>query len=144
VLTAGVEAAAVGAAAASVYGAAIRAAGVPMKAASLGAAAAQPLKVANFAMGVVVCTFWGTVLAAILGRMALNPSRTFVRATVAMATASLIVPIGAAHTAGTTKAALIGVHFVAAAIVIPVLSRALQSRAGEPSNTQILGHARSH
>ena len=92
-------------------------------------------------MGVVVCTFWGTVLAAALSRRATNPSRTFVRVTVALAAASLIVPIGAAHTPGSTKVVLIGAHLLAAAIVIPVLNRALQSRRSGTSRGPLCGVA---
>ncbi|HZT66486.1 MAG TPA: DUF6069 family protein [Acidimicrobiales bacterium] len=139
VVVAGVGAAALGAVAASLYGVAIRSAGVPMQAGFLGASSAQPLHIASFAMGVLVCTFWGTLLAGILGQVAAHPSRTFVRVTVSLAALSLIVPIGAAHTAGTTKAALIGAHLLAAVIVIPVLNRALLGRAGGNPGVQVGG-----
>jgi len=139
VLTAGIQAAVLGAVAASFYGVAIRAVGVPMRAGFLGTSTAQTLRIGSFAMGVVVCTVWATVLAGALGRRVVNPSRTFVRATVALAAASIIVPIGAAHTPGATKAALIGAHLLAAAIEIPVLNRPLRSRTVETSTAQVDG-----
>ena len=125
----GVQAAALGAVATSLYGLAIRAAGVPMRAGFLGASTAQPLKTASFAMGVVVCTFWGTLLAVALARLVTNPARAFLKATVALTALSLIVPLGASHTAGATRAALLGAHVLAAAVVIPVLTRHLRMTA---------------
>src|SRR3954452_8089915 len=65
----GVIAAGVGAAVTSLYGLIIRAADVPMRAGAIGASAAQPLEVASFAVGVVICTFWGTVVAFVLTRL---------------------------------------------------------------------------
>jgi hypothetical protein len=51
------------AAATELYGLAARAAGVPMSAGNVGGTTAEPITVGMFAMGTVICTFWGTVLA---------------------------------------------------------------------------------
>jgi hypothetical protein len=73
-----VIAAAAATAAVELYAAAVRALGVPMKAGFLGAATASPLTAASFATGVLVCTFWGAVLATVLARKAAQPARRFV------------------------------------------------------------------
>ena len=60
----------IAAAAAELYGLAARPAGVPMPAGGLGAARATPITVGMFAMGVLICAFWGTVLAVLIARYA--------------------------------------------------------------------------
>lgn len=93
-----VIAAATATAAIDLYAAAIRALGAPMKAGFLGAATASPLTAASFATGVLVCTFWGAVLAAILAKTA-QPGRLLMIITAAPTAVSLAVPAGAAATA---------------------------------------------
>lgn len=109
-----------------IYTAAARALGVPMKAGFLGAATASPLTAASFATGVLVCTFWGAILATILARKAAHPARTFVRITAGLTIVSLAVPAGAGATATATKVTLAAAHILVASIVIPVLTRHLR------------------
>lgn len=121
-----VIAAATATAAIELYAAAVRAAGVPMKAGFLGAATASPLTPASFATGVLVCTFWGTVLATILAKKAAQPARLFVIVAAAATAVSLAIPAGAAATAAATKLALAAAHILVAGIVIPILARHLR------------------
>jgi Family of unknown function (DUF6069) len=109
-------------AAAELYAALIRAAGVPMRAGFLDAATASPLTASSFATGVVVCTFWGAVLATILAKKAARPARTFAAITVTLAALSLVVPAWASATSPATKAALAAAHILVAGIVIPILA----------------------
>ncbi len=104
------------------YGLAARAAGVPMYAGDPGATKAVPLNVGAFAMGVVLCTFVGTVLAVILARRATRPARTFARVAVVLTVLSFINPAFGGDTAASTKVMLVVAHIVAAAIVIPALT----------------------
>jgi Family of unknown function (DUF6069) len=112
------------------YGLAARIAGVPMAAAGFGARTAQPVTIGMFAMGTLICTFWGTVLAVLLAQYAKHPARTYLRATLGLTTLSLAVPLSAADTAPTTKLMLAIAHLLAAAIIIPtVTSRLTAARA---------------
>jgi hypothetical protein len=121
-----VIAAAAATAAIELYAAAVRALGVPMKAGFLGASTASPLTAASFATGVLVCTFWGAVLATILAKKAAQPARVFMIIAAALTAVSLAVPAGAAGTAAATKLALAGAHILVAGIVIPILARHLR------------------
>jgi hypothetical protein len=112
------------------YGLAARAAGVPMAAAGFGSAAATPITVGMFAMGTLICTFWATVLAVILARYARHPARAYLRATLALTALSLAVPLSAADTATSTKVMLACGHLIAAAIVIPAVTRRLARASG--------------
>jgi Family of unknown function (DUF6069) len=121
-----VLAAASATAAVELYAAAVRALGIPMKAGFLAAAAARPLTAASFATGVLLCTFWGAVLATILAKKTAQPARTFVTVAAALTAVSLVVPAGAGATAPATKVALAAAHILAAGIVIPILARHLR------------------
>jgi hypothetical protein len=107
------------------YGLAARAAGVPMAAAGVGARTAGPITVGMFAMGTLICTFWGTILAVLLARYATRPARTYVWVTVVLTAVSLIAPLTAHDTATSTKAMLAVAHLIAAAIIIPTVTRRL-------------------
>jgi hypothetical protein len=113
-----------------IYGAIGRATGVPMVAGSPGAHAAGRITVATFFMAVFVCTFWGTVLAVLFARLARRPVRTFVRTTLVLTAISLASPLDGAHTTTATKLFLACGHLIAAAIILPILARQLQGRAG--------------
>jgi hypothetical protein len=125
-LRAGMTAAVAGIATAEAYAAVIKAAGVPMQAGFLGASHASALNAGSFAMGVLVCTFWGTILAAIVSRVSARASRTFVVLGSGLTLLSLFVPLGAGATAASTKATLAVAHVLVASIVIPVLAYALR------------------
>ncbi len=111
------------------YGLTARAAGVPMAVAGLGSAKATSITVGMFAMGTLICTFWGTILAVVLARYAAHPARVYVRATVALTALSLAIPLTAADTALSTKIMLAVAHLIAAAIIIPAVTRRLSKPA---------------
>ena len=110
------------------YGLAARLAGVPMSAAGFGQAKAGPVTAASFAMGVVICAFWGTVLAVVIARFASRPARVYLIATIALTAVSLFAPLSAADTATSTKLTLAAGHILAAAIIIPPVTRRLTRR----------------
>jgi Family of unknown function (DUF6069) len=122
----GVAAGITAAAATELYGLVARAAGVPMAAAGLGSPHAGTITVGMFAMGTLICTFWGTALAVSLHRYAARPGRIFTLAALALTAVSLVAPLSAADTAASTKAMLAVAHLLAAAIVIPLLARRLR------------------
>jgi uncharacterized RDD family membrane protein YckC len=107
------------AAATELYGLAARALGLPMEAGS------GAIEVGMFAMGTVICAFWGTVLAVVLARFAARPARVYVRVTVVLTALSLAGPLTAGDTALSTKLMLATAHLLAAAIVIPTVARRL-------------------
>lgn len=112
-------------AATEAYGLLARAAGIPMSAGSVGAPSAGPITVGMFAMGTLICTFWGTVIAVLLKRYARRPARVFLWTAVGLTAVSLAAPVLAAHTAVSTKIMLLVAHLVAASIVIPAMTRRL-------------------
>jgi hypothetical protein len=105
-----------------------RAAGVPMKAALLGGSHTSTIGVGGFAIMTLCHLAVGVAIVAVLRRRA-TPARTFVRWATALAALSVLVPVTAAHTATATKVTLAVAHIVVAAVVIPLLARALPSRA---------------
>jgi Family of unknown function (DUF6069) len=110
------------------YGLVARLAGVPMSAAGFGQAKAGPVTAASFAMGVVICAFWGTVLAVVIARFASRPARVYLITTIALTAVSLFAPLSAADTATSTKLTLAVGHILAAAIIIPPVARHLTRR----------------
>lgn len=122
----GLVAAAAGAAVTGAYGAMLSGIGVPMVAGGFGATSAQPIVPANFSFGTVLCTAVATLLAAVLARRALHPTRTFIVVTVTLTLLSLVSPIAAGATAPSTKVGLAVGHLLAAVVVIPVLARRLR------------------
>ena len=135
-LKAGLTAAIVGVALVEAYAALVKAVGVPMRAGFLGAAHAQPVTTGSFATGVLVCTFWGTVLAVVLSKLSGRPRRAFLLVNSTLAALSLVVPFGAAATAASTKVTLAGGHVIVALLVIPILARALPREAGREVDAQ--------
>jgi Family of unknown function (DUF6069) len=107
------------------YGLAARAVGIPMRAGSIGASIAEPISFGMFAMGTLICVFWGTILAVILARFASRPAAVYLWITVMLAALSLAGPFGAGATALSTKLMLALAHVLAAAIVIPAVTRRL-------------------
>jgi hypothetical protein len=110
------------------YGLAIRLGGIPMAAAGFGQAKAGPITAVSFAMGVLTCAFWGTVVAVVIARYASRPARVYLLTTVTLTAVSLVGPFSAADTATSTKFALAGGHILAAAIIIPAVARRLARR----------------
>jgi hypothetical protein len=110
------------------YGLAARAAGIPMEAGNIGAAVASPITVGMFAMGTLLCTFFGTVLAVVLARYAAHPARAYVRTTLALVAVSFVSPLAAADAAVSTKLMLVLAHCIAASFIIPTVARRLGRR----------------
>lgn len=110
------------------FWAVIRLSGVPIVAAGFGQAKAQPVTAGLIALGIFTCTFWGTVLAVVIARYATRPARLYLLATVVLTAASLAMPLSAADTATSTKLALSGAHVLAAAVIIPLVTRRLARR----------------
>lgn len=125
----GVVAAAAGAVVAELFALAARGLDVPMDVGSIGADTAEEIPVGGFAMGVVMCSVVGIVLAVALSRWARRPARTFVVTTVVLTAVSMAGPIGAGATATATQVVLGLSHILVAAVVIPPLALRL-SRAG--------------
>ncbi|MFI6581075.1 DUF6069 family protein [Embleya sp. NPDC050493] len=113
-----------------VYGLLARGLGVPMRAGNIGAETADPITVGMFAMGTAVSLSIGTVLAVLVARFAARPARTYLVATVVLTALSMAGPLLAGDTPASTKAMLCGAHLVAAAIVVPVVTRRLASAPG--------------
>jgi Family of unknown function (DUF6069) len=122
---AGAAAAVAGALVLYAYGAAAAALSVPMRAGEPWAGHAEALNGGSFAVGTLICTFWGTVLAVVLARRAAHPARAFARSAAALVAVSLAFPLAAAHPATSTRLTLAGAHLLAAAIIIPVITRRL-------------------
>jgi hypothetical protein len=85
------------------YAVLIRAAGVPMRAGLPGAHAPSPVTLGSFALGVVLATFWGTIIAWLIGRYAQRPRRMFQRVAVVITAVSLATPLDAIGAATSTK-----------------------------------------
>lgn len=118
-------AAVLAAAVTELYGLAARATGIPMAAGVIGAAEAGPITPGMFAMGTLICAFWGTILAVVLARYARRADRAYLWATVALTAVSLASPLFAGDTATSTKLMLAVGHIIAASIIIPVVTRRL-------------------
>jgi hypothetical protein len=108
------------------YGLVARAVGIPMRAAGTGDPSASPITVGMFAMGTLICVFWGTVLALLLARFARRPATIYLRVTLALTALSLAAPLTAVDTAVATKVMLAIAHLIAASIMIPAVTRALR------------------
>lgn len=117
----------VGSVAVELLATAARGLGVTLAAGEYGAAHAAALGVGALATGVLICSFWGTLLALVLNHRARRPRRTFIRTTVTLTALSLVSPLTATATPG-ARATLLAGHLVAAAIVIPLIARALPVR----------------
>jgi len=70
-------------------------------------------------------TFWAAVLAIVFARWAARPARAFLCTTIPLLALSLVGPLGATHTTVATKLTLACGHLIAAAIIIPVVTRRL-------------------
>jgi hypothetical protein len=107
------------------YGAAASALSIPMRAAAIGSSTMTTITPGAIASGVLFWSLVGTALALLVNRWAARPAHAFRRATVALTLISLAAPLGAPHVVAPTRVALVFAHLLAAAIVIPVLTRRL-------------------
>jgi Family of unknown function (DUF6069) len=85
-----------------------------------------PITAASFAIGVLFSSFFGVVIAVALARWAKRPARTFQRAAIALTVVSLYAPF-TAQTDTATKYVLAVGHLVAAAVIVPLVVRALRA-----------------
>lgn len=113
------------AAATTVVALAARAVDIPMMAAPNAATAAKTIPTTGYAMGTLMCTAIGTVLAIALARWTPRPAQLFVAATIALTVVSFAGPITTSNATTATRLVLALTHVVAAAIVIPALARRL-------------------
>ena len=87
----------------------------------------ETIPLAGFAVVSGVFSVVGIVIAAALVRWSARPAERFVRTAVPLTATSLVPPLLAgANTATTT--ALLGLHLVAATVMIPTLARSLRTR----------------
>ncbi len=94
---------------------ALRAAGVPL-------AVHGKIPLAGFAQLTFIAAVMGGVLLAVLNRRSSAPGRRFVQMTVVLTAISCVLPAAFADTTA-SKIALVGLHLVAAASIVPVLAR---------------------
>jgi hypothetical protein len=88
---------------------------------------AETIPLSGFAVVTGFFSVVGIVIAVALLRWSARPAERFVRTAVPLTAISLVPPlISGANTATTT--ALIGLHLVAAAVMIPTLARSLRTR----------------
>ena len=88
----------------------------------------EAIPVPAFASVTLVLSLVGVVVAAGLARWSAHPVRWWLRTTVALTALSLAPPIlAAADTA--TAVILVGLHLLAAAVVVPAVARALRGPA---------------
>jgi len=89
----------------------------------------ETIPVSGIAFVTGVFSIVGIVIAVALLRWSARPAERFVLTAVSLTAISLVPPLLAAASTA-TAAALIGLHLVAAAVMIPSLVRSLRTRAG--------------
>lgn len=93
----------------------------------------ETIPLSGFAVMTGVFSVVGVVIAAALRSWSARPAERFVRTTVALTAVSLVPPLLSGADAATV-AALIGLHLVAAAVVIPTVARSLRSATGSSAS----------
>ena len=87
----------------------------------------ETIPLSGFAVVTGFFSVVGVVIAAVCLRWSARPAERFVRTAVSLTAISLVPPLlSGANTATTT--ALLGLHLVAATVVIPTLARSLRTR----------------
>jgi hypothetical protein len=89
----------------------------------------ETIPVSGVAVVTGVFSVLGVVLAVALLRRSARPAERFVQVALTLTAISLVPPLLAGASMATTVA-LIGLHLVAAAVMIPTLARSLRSRTG--------------
>ena len=87
----------------------------------------ETIPLAGFAVVTGFFSVVGIVLAAAFLRWSVRPAERFVQTAVALTAISLVPPLVSEADAATTTA-LLGLHLVAAAVMIPALARGLRTR----------------
>jgi hypothetical protein len=98
-----------------------------MRAGDPGASSTVPLNAGSFAIGVLFSGVLGTVLAAAIARYAKSPALTYLRTSIVLVAVSEFMPLAASHTHLSTKLALAIGHVLAAAVIIPIVTRRLRT-----------------
>ena len=98
----------------------------------------ETIPLSGFAVVTGAFSVVGVVIAAGLRRWSARPAERFVGTTVALTAVSLVPPL-LSDADTTTVAALIGLHLVAAAVVIPTVARSLRAATGAERLTQAVG-----
>jgi predicted membrane metal-binding protein len=78
-----------------------------------------------FAAGVLIATFYGTLLAVFLARCASRPARTFTLIAAIVTALSLITPLDGFGASLSTKLSLAAGHLIVASIMTPTLRRGI-------------------
>lgn len=94
--------------------------------------AAEPIPLAGFAVVTGLFCLLGVLLAVALLRWTANPARRFLQTTTTLTTLSLIAPLVSGADTGTITG-LIALHLVAAAVMIPTVTRRLAASSGDAS-----------
>lgn len=121
----GVVAVLVGAVVTEGFALATRGLGVSMEVVGPGADEPAEIPVGGFATAVVMYSVLGILLAVALARWASRPARIFLVTTVALTAVSLVPPFLTEDTDTSTQLVLAVAHLVAAAVIIPALTRRL-------------------
>jgi hypothetical protein len=127
VLKAGAVAGAVAAVATTAVAVVAKAIDVPLEAAPKTADAAQAIPMYGFAMGTLLSTAIGIVIAVALARWTKRPGATFVAVTLVLTAVSFAGPATTGYATTATRFVLDLTHVVAAAIVIPAIARRLRT-----------------
>jgi hypothetical protein len=115
------------AAATEAFSAVVRAAGVQLAVGDPGGSASSvvPVNAGACAISIAMVMVIGTGIAALINRRSSRPARTYAIVTSVLVLVSLIAPLTAAATSMGTKLTLVAAHLVAAAIIVPMVSRRL-------------------
>jgi hypothetical protein len=124
----GLAGAVLAAVATEVYTAVIRAAGVHLAIGNIGGTAKDVVEIGPGACAIMVamCVTAGLVIATGLNRWAQRPAHTFSVTAYVLTALSVVPDAFAGATATSSKLTLIGAHVIAAAIVIPLVTRTLK------------------
>ena len=128
VLRVGALATVLASAATELYTAVLRSAGVHLAVGNIGGTSADVVKIGPGACTIMVtiCVAAGLLVAGLINRYAQRPARTFGVVALGLTVASFVPDVFAGATATSSKISLMGAHVIAAAIVIPLVSRRLR------------------
>ena len=89
----------------------------------------ETIPLSGFAVVTGCFSVVGVVIAVALLRWSARPAERFVWTAVTLTAISLVPPL-LSGASSTTTAALLGLHLIAAAVMVPALARSLRTRAG--------------
>ena len=88
----------------------------------------EPIPLAGFAVVTGFFSVVGVLLAAALGRWSTRPAERFVRTAVPLTAPLSMVPPFLVGAGAATVAALVALHLIAAAVMIPTMTRLLRTQ----------------